>query len=113
MYRENRIPRKKEPCNRNMAGLPSCISDTRRSRPAPPAEHAMIYDAEHPNGITFPEYANAIRKDEREKVLNDLLNRMNNRKICKWGETERDLWFHEVELIKAESLRNEVKRCRN
>lgn len=34
MYRENKIPRDKKPCNRNMAGLPSCLSDTRRFRPA-------------------------------------------------------------------------------
>ena len=44
MYRENKIPRDEKPCNRNMAGLPSCLSDTRRSRPAGQTPATMIQD---------------------------------------------------------------------
>lgn len=85
MYRENRMPRKNEPCNRNMAGLPSCISDT-RSRPTTAAdapenpciengctdiencdeicEHSRIFSP-----AWVKQHDTDIRKDEREKVL--------------------------------------------
>lgn len=48
------------------------------------SEHATIYDSDHPEGISFPDYANAIRKkarEEGEKAERERLRVLNEARI--------------------------------
>jgi hypothetical protein len=48
-----------------------------------------------------PNNDTTIRKAERERVLLSLLERIEDRKIEKWGESERDAIFRSIETMRS------------
>ena len=62
---------------------------------SPQKDHAMIYDADHPNGIPFPDYINAQRAEAttqaREDVLDELARKIQQTYVGKYDNESGDI----------------------
>jgi hypothetical protein len=95
LYKNAMVGKKRKgPCN-----ISPCISDT-RSRPAPSpfaTENLTVgMVAAYEQGL------NNGKAQAREDVLLTLIERIDERKIEKWGESERDAIFRSIESLRTQ-----------